>query len=136
MELRNLAAPLRRQFFESPIFPIGNIHTQKNLHTLKCYRSVIFSLTNLPWCEIFLIGNMNTQSPEQLGATIRARRRQLKVTQKDVAMTCGTGLRFIIDLEKGKPTCQIGKILQVLQALGLKLQIASPGADTDQGEKS
>jgi HTH-type transcriptional regulator/antitoxin HipB len=51
-------------------------------------------------------------------------------------MTCGTGLRFIIDLEKGKPTCQIGKILQVLQALGLKLQIASPGGDTGQGEKS
>ena len=77
-----------------------------------------------------------TKNPEQLGASIRARRRQLKVTQKDLAMTCGTGLRFIIDLEKGKPTCQIGKILQVLQALGLKLQIAGPGANTGQGEKS
>ena len=79
---------------------------------------------------------MNTQSPEQLGVAIRARRKQLKVTQKDLAMTCGTGLRFIIDLEKGKPTCQIGKILQVLQALGLKFQIASPDVDTGQGEKS
>ena len=79
---------------------------------------------------------MNTKSPEQLGAAIRARRRQLKVTQKDLAMTCGTGLRFIIDLENGKPTCQVGKILQVLQALGLKLQIASLSVDTDQGEKS
>lgn len=73
---------------------------------------------------------MDTKNPEQLGAAIRARRRQLKVTQKDLAMTCGTGLRFIIDLEKGKPTCQIGKTLQVLQALGLKLQIVSPGVDT------
>lgn len=79
---------------------------------------------------------MNTKSPEELGATIRTRRRQLKVTQKDLAMTCGTGLRFIIDLEKGKPTCQIGKILQVLQALGLKLQITIPGVNTGQGEKS
>ena len=78
---------------------------------------------------------MNTKSPEQLGAVIRARRRELKVTQKDLAMTCGTGLCFIIDVEKGKPTCQIGKILQVLQALGLKLQIASPGVDTGQGAK-
>jgi HTH-type transcriptional regulator/antitoxin HipB len=84
---------------------------------------------------MFLIGNMSTLSPKQLGATIRARRRQLKVTQKDLAMTCGTGLRFIIDLEKGKPTCQIGKILQVLHALGLRLQIATPGADTGKGEK-
>ena len=79
---------------------------------------------------------MNTKSPKQLGAAIRTRRRQLKVTQKDLAMTCGTGLRFIIDLEKGKPTCQIGKILQVLQALGLKLQITIPGVDAGQGEKS
>lgn len=86
---------------------------------------------------MFPIGNMNTtKNPEQLGAAIRARRKQLKVTQKNLAMTCGTGLRFIIDLEKGKPTCQIGKILQVLKALGLKFQIASPGGDTGQGEKS
>ena len=79
---------------------------------------------------------MNAKNPEQLGAAIHARRRQLKVTQKDLALTCGTGLRFIIDLEKGKPTCQIGKILQVLQALGLKLQIVNPGVDTGQGEQS
>ena len=79
---------------------------------------------------------MNAKSPKQLGATIRARRRQLKVTQKDLALTCGTGLRFIIDLEKGKPTCQIGKILQVLQALGLKLRISDPNTDTNQDEKT
>ena len=78
---------------------------------------------------------MNIQNPEQIGVAIRARRRQLKVTQKDLAMTCGTGLRFIVDLEKGKPTCQIGKILQVLQALGIKLQISSLGTDDGQGEK-
>jgi HTH-type transcriptional regulator/antitoxin HipB len=77
---------------------------------------------------------MNTQTPKQLGAAIRARRKQLKVTQKDLAMTCGTGLRFIIDLEKGKPTCQIGKVLQVFQALGLKLRITNPTADTVHGK--
>ena len=76
-----------------------------------------------------------TKNTEQIGAAIRARRRQLKVTQKDLAMTCGTGLRFIIDLEKGKPTCQIGKILQVFHALGLKLQITIPSSDTGQCEK-
>ena len=79
---------------------------------------------------------MSLINPNQLGAAIRARRRQMKVTQKDLAMTCGTGLRFIIDLEKGKPTCQIGKILQVFQALGLKLQIAVPGAETGLDGKS
>ena len=96
----------------------------------------MYLLTGIPRCDRFPIGNMNTKNPEQLGVAIRTRRKQLKVTQKDLAMTCGTGLRFIIDLEKGKPTCQIGKMLQVLQALGLKLQIVSPGVDTGQGEKS
>jgi hypothetical protein len=37
-------------------------------------------------------------------------------------MTCGTGLRFIVDLEKGKPTCQVGKTLAVLRALGLAIE--------------
>ena len=40
-------------------------------------------------------------------------------------MTSGTGLRFVIDLERGKPTCQIGKILQVLQALRLHVGLAA-----------
>lgn len=79
---------------------------------------------------------MNTRTPEQLGAALRARRRQLKVTQKDLAMTCGTGIRFIIDLEKGKPTCQIGKVLQVIQALGLELRITNPTADAGHGQES
>lgn len=78
---------------------------------------------------------MNTRTSKQIGAAIRARRTQLKVTQKDLAMTCGTGLRFISDLEKGKPTCQIGKVLQVVQALGLELRITSPAADAGLGQE-
>ena len=64
---------------------------------------------------------MQIKTPEQLGTAIRLRRKQLKLTQKELAMTCGTGLRFIVDLEKGKPTCQIGKTLQVLRMLGLAI---------------
>jgi HTH-type transcriptional regulator/antitoxin HipB len=72
---------------------------------------------------------MKITSTEQIGILIRTRRKELRVTQKDLAMTCGTGLRFIIDLEGGKPTCHIGKILQVLQALGVKLQADSSGVE-------
>ena len=68
---------------------------------------------------------MTIQSTAQLGAAVRAARKQLKATQKDLAMTSGTGLRFLIDLERGKPTCQIGKILQVLQALGLRVGLTA-----------
>jgi y4mF family transcriptional regulator len=63
---------------------------------------------------------------QSLGEAIRGARRRLKVTQKDLALASGTGLRFIIDLEKGKPTCQIGKALEIIRTLGLRLQIQDP----------
>jgi len=70
---------------------------------------------------------MGIRTTEQLGMAIRVRRKQLKITQRELAMTCGTGLRFIVDLEKGKPTCQIGKTLDVLQSLGLAIEAAPLG---------
>lgn len=63
------------------------------------------------------------QSPESIGQVVYRVRKQLGVTQRDLALTAGTGLRFIIELEKGKPTCQIGKVLQVLQVLGIQLSL-------------
>ena len=65
-------------------------------------------------------------SPKQIGKLIQSSRKTIGVTQKELAMTSGTGLRFIIDLEKGKPTCQIGKVLTVLQTLGIKLSFTLP----------
>ena len=63
---------------------------------------------------------------EHIGKIIKNTRKQLGVTQKDLALTSGTGLRFIIDLEKGKPTCQIGKALTVMHTLCIKFDINSP----------
>jgi y4mF family transcriptional regulator len=71
----------------------------------------------------------------QLGSAIRTRRKQLKVTQKELAMTCGTGLRFIVDLEKGKPSCQVGKVLRVLQSLGLAIAAGSIHDDKTGGKR-
>ena len=65
-------------------------------------------------------------TPEEIGKTIRQTRKALGVTQKDLALTSGTGLRFIIDLEKGKPTCQFGKVLTVLHTLGFTLELNVP----------
>jgi HTH-type transcriptional regulator / antitoxin HipB len=67
---------------------------------------------------------MVIRTMEQLGAAIRLRRKSLKITQPELAMACGTGLRFIVDLEKGKSTCQVGKTLQVLRSLGLAVELA------------
>jgi len=66
---------------------------------------------------------MNIEDTEQLGKAIRYKRKQLAVTQRELAMTCGTGERFIVDLEQGKATCQVGKVLQVVQALGINLRM-------------
>ena len=65
-------------------------------------------------------------TPEKIGELVRSTRKGLGVTQKDLAMTSGTGLRFIIDLEKGKPTCQLGKVLTVLHTLGIKIEAIPP----------
>ena len=71
---------------------------------------------------------MQIKSSESLGQFVRGTRKAIGATQKDLALTSGTGLRFIIDLEKGKPTSQIGKILNVLQNLGVKMELSSPVA--------
>jgi HTH-type transcriptional regulator/antitoxin HipB len=63
---------------------------------------------------------------QRIGKIIRDTRRRLKVTQRNLALTSGTGLRFVIDLEKGKETCQIGKALTVLQTLGIKMTLTPP----------
>lgn len=69
---------------------------------------------------------------EDIGQMIRDTRKAMGVTQKDLALTSGTGLRFIIELEKGKPTCQWGKVLHVLQTLGIKMTFTPPAG----GDKS
>lgn len=99
-------------------------------------RTVTLTLDEVTPLNMFPIGNINPKTPIELGAAIRERRRQMKVTQKDLAMTCGTGLRFLIELERGKPTCQIGKVLQVLQALGLQLQLKSLSGPDGRGDAS
>jgi HTH-type transcriptional regulator/antitoxin HipB len=78
---------------------------------------------------------MRIKTSEELGTAIRTRRKLLKITQKELAMVCGTGLRFIVDLEKGKPTCQTGKTLQVLQALGIIIETALLGSDETGGKR-
>lgn len=70
-------------------------------------------------------------TPTTLGELIKSTRKGLGVTQENLALTAGTGLRFIVDLEKGKPTCQIGKTLTVLQTLGIKMTCVSPVEDVN-----
>ena len=65
-------------------------------------------------------------TPAQIGKLIRQTRKNLGVTQRDLALTSGTGMRFVIDLEKGKETCEIGKSLNVLNTLGIRMTLTPP----------
>ncbi len=66
------------------------------------------------------------ENSEALGKRIRELRRAQKITQAQLAGLANTGLRFIGDLENGKETCHIGKMLRVLSALGVELIIRDP----------
>ncbi len=63
---------------------------------------------------------------EELGRTVRKTRKGMGLTQADLALASGTGLRFISDLENGKSKCQVGKTLAVVDTLGLRLSVSSP----------
>ena len=63
-------------------------------------------------------------SPAALGQAMRHARKQLGLTQPQLALAAGVGVRFIVDLEAGKPTLRLEHILRVLHALGGTLAIA------------
>ncbi len=64
---------------------------------------------------------MKINSPKDFALVIKRTRTDLKLTQSDLAGACGTGIRFIVDLEHGKPTCELGKAIRVALMLGIKL---------------
>jgi len=70
---------------------------------------------------------------QDIGRLAREPRKGLGVTQKQLALTSGTGLRFIIELEKGKETAEIGKVLTILQTLGVQPTLTPPPAATKRG---
>lgn len=62
-------------------------------------------------------------TPEALGHAVRTARKQLGLTQPQLALAAGVGVRFIVELEAGKPTLRLENILRVLNALGGALAV-------------
>ena len=62
-------------------------------------------------------------TPAALGHAARSARKQLGLTQPQLALAAGVGVRFIVDLEAGKPTLRLENVLRVLHALGGRLSI-------------
>lgn len=68
------------------------------------------------------------RSSAELGAVIREQRKRLVLKQLDLAGLGNTGNRFIVDLENGKPTVQLQKVLDVMDLLGLELVVRAKAA--------
>ena len=66
-------------------------------------------------------------SPGELGRLLRARRREIRMTQAEASALAGVGIRFLSELENGKSTAELGKVMQVLARLGLVLQVSPRG---------
>jgi HTH-type transcriptional regulator / antitoxin HipB len=62
-------------------------------------------------------------SPSDFGAAIRAARRARSLRLEDVALGAGVGIRFVSELERGKPTARLGEALRVAASLGLTLAL-------------
>ena len=56
-----------------------------------------------------------------IGTFIKEKRRAVKITQPELATKAGVGLRFIRELEQGKPTLRLDKVNQVLALFGYEV---------------
>ena len=69
---------------------------------------------------------MKLSSSKEFGALIRKVRKQQGLTQIDLANACSVSVGFIIDLEKGKPSCELDKSLKVAAMLGIHIEASEP----------
>ena len=66
---------------------------------------------------------VHIKNTHELGETLRAARKRLGLTQPQLAMAAGVGVRFMVDLEAGKPTLRLASVMSVIDALGGTLVI-------------
>lgn len=74
---------------------------------------------------IFPIGN-TAMNIDEMGAVVRQARLAQGLRQDQLAAAAGVGLRFLVELERGKATVRLDKLLAVLRALGCRLDVTPP----------
>lgn len=70
---------------------------------------------------------MNVYACKDIGQIVAAERKRQGLTQTQLAGYCGVGITFISNLENGKGTAEIDKVLNVVLMLGLDISIARRG---------
>ena len=68
-------------------------------------------------------------SAQTLGAAVRTARKRINLTQSELALVAGVGLRFIVDLEGGKATVRLEHVLRVIDAVGGSLVLTGLEAE-------
>ncbi|MBF0252528.1 MAG: helix-turn-helix transcriptional regulator [Candidatus Omnitrophica bacterium] len=58
-----------------------------------------------------------------IGQKVKEIRKNTGLTQKELSLRCGVGLRFMRELEQGKKTLRLDKVGQVLDFLGCHLEV-------------
>ncbi|MDO9064703.1 MAG: helix-turn-helix domain-containing protein [Sulfuricella sp.] len=66
-------------------------------------------------------------SADELGDTLRMLRNESGLTQRDAAGLCNVSLPFLNQVEQGKSTAQVGKVLDVCQRFGIEIVFKLPG---------
>lgn len=66
---------------------------------------------------------MRVHTASDLGALIRERRRELRLTQQALADRIGTSRVWVSEVEQGKPSAEAGLVLRALAALGVSLRV-------------
>jgi HTH-type transcriptional regulator / antitoxin HipB len=72
------------------------------------------------------IGGPGGSRLDALAKAVSRRRRELRLRQTELAALAGCSQRFVHTLEHAKPTLQLDKVLDVLEVLGLGLEVV-PG---------
>jgi y4mF family transcriptional regulator len=65
-------------------------------------------------------------SPAQIGHVIRAVRKASGIRLEDLALLAGVSKQTVQDIEHGKPTAQIGKVMVLLRNLGVRVDLVVP----------
>lgn len=60
---------------------------------------------------------------ESIRHFVKQKRKELKLTQEELAVNAGVGLRFVRDLEQGKTTLRIDKVNDVLHLFGKEVGV-------------
>lgn len=82
---------------------------------------IVIIYLDFPAREYYYITMKRIENSNDIGTLVLARRKELGLTQKEASGLCGVGIRFWSELENGKNTLQLGKVLSILSRLGIDI---------------